>query len=101
MVTRNHAAPKSLHAFANSDSVRWSRQSARPLSVPSLDFLHEADECVDALFGKRVVDRRTHPPDRPVTLQAIETRGGGFTDETILEFLVGQPECHVHHRTIR
>ena len=73
---------------------RAARRGARgpALSVCPLELGHERSECVDARLGKRVVDGGAQAADRPVALEAGQTRGAGFLDESGLELRRRQPE---------
>src|SRR5258708_21775866 len=55
------------------------------LSAFRLELAHEGDQLVDPVLGERVVDRRSHPANRPVALEAVEAGGGRLLDEGLLQ----------------
>src|SRR5712692_11554004 len=69
------------------------------LAVFALEIPHERDERLDAVFRERVVNRRPHPADRAVPLQAVQAGGGRLLDEHVLEIFGGEAKRHVHQRT--
>ena len=64
-----------------------------PLPVATFEVAHELDQRVDACLRERVVDRRAHPADRTVTLQAVQAGRRGLLDELLFELFAAQPDC--------
>ena len=74
------------------------REPTMPLRLRAFELAHELHERLDALFGKRVVDRRAHAADRPMAFEAVEASGGGFLLECLFQLFARQPERDVHQR---
>eukprot|EP00128_Syssomonas_multiformis_P015839 Colp12_sorted_trinity150504_noHs@12234 len=69
------------------------------VAVSSLEVPHEVHQQLHLLHSHRVVDRRTHPSNRPVPLELDKPPGLGLLDELGLQGrVIPHPERHVHPR---
>ena len=66
--------------------------------MATLEVRNEGCEGFHALDGAPVVQAGPDPPDATVALQAAHPAVSGLLQEDLLQTLISQPPCHVHHR---